>query len=186
MIEQSDPYDVVGEMNKDPRTRLELAVAEVQLRLEQLLEDAVDNVSPIDIDSFAATLDVDRDRVLRVLDGTDPLRLESFVRYTTLLGFTAHIALEPSDDVAQAVAPVVDHFTQVGADSEGTSSIMWQRAAMSLDVEPLSDLRYEHTTIGGLSFVDATRTKMRSISQGETYNLTEPRPRHKAAGHVRG
>jgi plasmid maintenance system antidote protein VapI len=185
MTEQPDSFDVEVEIAQDPTLQLDLAVAEVQLRLEQLLEEAVDNAEPFDVDTLAETLGVDADRVNRILDGTDLLKLESFVRYTRLLGFTAHVSLAPTEPVALADRAVIDHFSQVGADASGVSPVLWRREAASLDVEPMSDLQYERTTIGGITFVDASRTELSPIARGETYNLTEPRARHRTGGHIR-
>lgn len=185
MTEQPDSFDVEVEIAQDPTLQLDLAVAEVQLRLEQLLEEAVDNAEPFDIDTLAETLGVDSDRVNRILDGTDPLKLESFVRYTTLLGFTAHVSLAPKQPIAQADMAVVDHFSQVGADASGVSPVLWRREATSVDVEPLSDLQYEGTTIDGKSVFDSSRTELSPIALGETYNLTGARARHRTGGHIR-
>lgn len=179
MTEQHDSYDLEGEIASNPRLEAELAVAEMQLRMEQLLEQAVDAAASVDFERIAEVLEVSVDRVARVLDGIDAPRLESFVRYVTLLGFTPELRLAATSNAAGSNSGVVDHYSQVGANDSGTFSIQWHREAPSLDVEGMSELTYEGTTVGHNTFVDLSR-----IERGAPYNLSRPRAKHRTGGHA--
>jgi plasmid maintenance system antidote protein VapI len=160
MTEQLDPAmtSTLEELQNAPRSRAELAVAEFQLRMEELLEQAVDSISHLDVAFIAHTLDVDEARVERVLDGTDRLKAESFIRYASLLGFSPQLGLVRTDAAAGDDMPpdaaigqsvrheFTHHYKQLGATTQGLSTIVWQQHTTSLDTIPLTPIEYERTT----------------------------------------
>jgi len=150
MIEQHEEQTFVEQVEADPRGRAELAIAEAQLRIEELLQEAVRLAGPIDYAKVAASLGVPAERAQRILEGEDELRFESFVRYLSVLGRKAEISLdaEPTGIV------LVDHFEQAGSSSRGTSMIEWDRRITDIEVEALENPRYTGTTwnVSGMSF----------------------------------
>lgn len=150
MTEQPEEQTFVDQVEADPRGRAELAIAEAQLQLEALLDEAVRHAGHIDHAKIAASLGVTAERAQRILDGEDELRFESFVRYLSVLGRKARISLDKEPDAIV----LVDHFEQVGASSSGTSMIEWDRRTTDIEVEALEEPRYLGTTwnVSGMSF----------------------------------
>ncbi|NII42142.1 plasmid maintenance system antidote protein VapI [Curtobacterium flaccumfaciens] len=149
MTEQHDDLTFVEQIEADPRGRAELAVAEAQLRIEELLQEAVDGLDNINHSAVAEALGVPVDRVVRVLEGDDPLRFESFIRYLSVLGRSARISLTAASATTLPSPPgilAIDHFEQIGASSHGVSTIEWDRRVTDFEVEAIEPPRYTGTS----------------------------------------
>jgi hypothetical protein len=144
MTEQPEGMTFIEQIEADPRGAAEFAVADAQLRLEELLDHAIRDASGIDIGSIAETLRVSPERVKRILEGEDPLRFESFIRYLSAIGRTVRIDLVPK--ALDFTPALVDHFEQLGATIAGPKKILWHREVEEIELEPMESMRYVGTS----------------------------------------
>ncbi|WP_146240654.1 hypothetical protein [Curtobacterium sp. MCPF17_011] len=158
MTEQHEGASFVEQIESDPRGRAELALAEAQLKLEELFERVINDSGALDYAGIAKTLGVPVDRVQRVFSGEDTLRFEAFVRYLSLLGRSVKIELVAKRD---PYCSVVDHFEQVGASPAGVTSVHWHREAADPALEAIGPLRYTgtHEPSTGISYYDVARIR---------------------------
>lgn len=143
MTEQHDDLSFMDQVEADPRGRAEMAVADAQLQLEALFEQAVEEAGEVNERSIADALGVPVERVQRILTGEDPLRFESFIRYLSTLGRTAKISLTTHESSHERI---VDHFEQLGASPNGITTITWHRETPDYEAEAIEAPRHTGST----------------------------------------
>jgi hypothetical protein len=86
---------LVDQMRADPRGRAELALASFENALESLFFEALATKPDVSEADAARIMGVPSERVHDLWDGAADFRPEAVIRYLSLLGFTATVALVP-------------------------------------------------------------------------------------------
>lgn len=153
MTELHDEPSLVDQVLADPRGRIEFALAEYSMRLEELFHAVFAARPDVDLSEIARTLGVDVERIERLLEGEDELAPAAFVRYASALGYRVVTNAVPDRDSIPELPDAsqqwggayVDRFEQRFVSMHGVETAPIMRFRLAVDSVPLEQPRYVRT-----------------------------------------
>jgi hypothetical protein len=94
MNQEDTEISLLDQLLADPAASRELAVADFTITMEGLLYQAFEARPDVTVSDLARAVGVTESRVVRILEGDDVLRFETFVRYLHVLGFKPDLTME--------------------------------------------------------------------------------------------